>query len=258
MSRGAGISSQNTQGRMMALNRKGVISFLAAFFTIAAFAYLFLNLRQDILETRAEFMRSLSEIRTGFEQAKNQIQEARLYGRIEAIWFEKGSRYIEPSTLRALTWITYCYHLRYGTGGEIPIGLDYWRIFAWVEIESGFNPKAKSKAGAYGLTQIMPVTAIGALEQHFGVSGLDKKKVRAYIDDPIVNFKIGLEILIQYQLGFMAAGVASPSDFKLAFSLYAWSAEAVKQLIQARDKNIPKASLQYALDIERRAAKYRG
>jgi len=242
----------------MRLTKKHIAFGLAAIIVNAAFSYVLYTIRRDMSEIKTSFVQSLYQITADFEQTKSIIREAELYGRIEAIWFDRASRYIEPSTLRALAWLTYCYHLRYGSDGTTPIGLDYWRIFAWVEIESGFNPKAKSKAGAYGLTQIMPVTAIGALERHFGISGLDRKKAHTYLDDPVINFKLGLEILVEYQIGFMAAGVASKDNWLLSLSLYNWSTEAVKQLIQAKDKNIPKASLQYALDIERRATKYKG
>jgi len=180
-----------------------------------------------------------------------------LYKTIEDIWFKKGRTYMDDSILRELSLMTYTYHKKYGSKGAIPIGLDYWRIFAWVDYESKFNPQAESYAGAVGLTQIMLITGIDWLDRFFDLKGLSKKQVLGYLHDPLWNFQLGLEGLKYYQLGFMSAGVASKDDWKLTFSMYNWSIQAVSNLMQSVEKGTPKASLHYAITIEKLILKYK-
>jgi hypothetical protein len=199
----------------------------------------------------------ISEIRSEVQNLHKVSSEVMLYKTIEDVWFEKGSDYMNHQILRELAYITYRYHQKYGTDGEIPIGLDHWRIFAWIDIESRFDPQAESYAGAIGLTQHMPITGIDGLDRYFDMQGLSKAQVLEYLRDPVWSLRLGLERLVDYQTDFIASGYASDTDWKLTFSMYNWSTQAVSNLMQAMESGTPKASLKYALDIEKRLQTYR-
>ena len=180
-----------------------------------------------------------------------------LYQTIEDYMFECGREYMSDEDIRICTRIVYRYHMKFGTDGTIPIGLNYNRILAWIEIESSFDPEAESVAGAIGLTQQMPFTAQEGLEKYMNVKvSIEKTKEMAM--RPEVNLILGLERLIEYQRRFMGMGHASPTDWKLTFSLYNWSRASVFALMSAKSKKTDKASLKYALDIEKRMQKYKG
>jgi len=182
--------------------------------------------------------------------------EILLYKIIEDVWFEKGSEFMSQQVLRELAFITYKYHQKYGTKGQIPIGLDYWRIFAWIDIESRFNPEVESYAGALGLTQHMFITGVDGLDRYFDLQGLSKQQVLDYLLNPVWSLRLGLERLIDYQTDFIATGIASDTDWKLTFSLYNWSTQAVSNLMSAIEGGTPKASLRYALSIEKMLQNY--
>jgi len=177
-----------------------------------------------------------------------------LYQTIEDYMFECGREYMSDEDIRTCTRIVYRYHMKFGTDGTVPIGLDYNRILAWIEIESSFNPEAKSVAGAIGLTQQMPYTAQEGLERYLEII-VPVTEAMIIAKKPDVNLILGLERLVEYQRRFMGMGHASPTDWKLAFSLYNWSRASVVALMSARSKKTDKASLKYALDIETKMQK---
>lgn len=180
-----------------------------------------------------------------------------LYQTIEDHMFEQGREYMNDEDIRICTRIIYRYHMKFGTDGTVPIGLDYNRILAWIETESSFNPKVESVAGAIGLTQQMPFTAQEGLEKYLEIV-VPVSEAMIIAGKPDVNLILGLERLIEYQRRFIGMGHASPTDWKLAFSLYNWSRKSVVALMSAKSKKTDKASLKYALDIERKMLKYKG
>jgi len=175
---------------------------------------------------------------------------------IEDVVFE-NAKHLNKKESVEVSRIIYRYHSKYSENGDIPIGLDYSLILAVIEYESDFNPKAVSPAGALGLMQIMPYMMRKQLKEHFNLDGLSRQQLTEFAFKPDVNLICGIELLIEYQLAFMEGGHASPSDWKIAASLYNWTAEAVQKLITAREKGTPKASLKYATEIEKRRKKYR-
>lgn len=179
-----------------------------------------------------------------------------LYQTIEDHMFEQGREYMNDEDIRVCTRIIYRYHMKFGTDGTVPIGLDYNRILAWIETESNFNPKAESVAGAIGLTQQMPFTAQEGLEKYLEIV-VPVAEAMIIAEEPDVNLILGLERLIEYQRRFIGMGHASPTDWKLTFSLYNWSRKSVVALMSAKSKKTDKASLKYALDIERKMQKYK-
>jgi len=180
-----------------------------------------------------------------------------LYQIIEDYMFECGREYMSDKDIRICTRIVYRYHMKFGTDGTVPIGLDYNRILAWIETESSFDPKAESVAGAIGLTQQMPFTAQEGLEKYLEIV-VPVAEAKKLAKKPDVNLILGLERLIEYQRRFIGMGHASPTDWKLTFSLYNWSRASVSALMSAKSKKTDKASLKYALDIERKLLKYKG
>jgi len=210
-----------------------------------------------IIQERAQRKVEYVKIMGNVESFKTVSNEVLLYKKILDIWFENGREYMDDDTLRNLALLTYTYHQKYnGETGEIPIGLEYWKIFAWIDVESNFDPTVESYAGAMGLTQHMYITAIDGLDRYFGLKGLSKKQVLEYVDDPIWNFRLGIRRLVDYQLKFIAGGVASKDDWKLTFSLYQWSTMAVSNLMVAVNSDTPKASLKYAISIEKKLKEF--
>ena len=205
-----------------------------------------------LYKEKVDIRNELGNVQSEVQALHNVSNEILLYKQIEDQWFERGSEHMDQQILRELSFMTYKYHQKYGTTGEIPIGLDYWRIMAWVDIESRFNPEAESYAGAIGLTQHMFITGVDGLDRYFDLKGLSKQQVLDYLYDPVWSLRLGLERLVDYQTDFIATGVASDSDWKLTFSLYNWSTQAVSNLMSAIEGGTPKASLKYALDIETR------
>lgn len=79
-----------------------------------------------------------------------------------------------------------------GLVGEaaLEFGLDRNLLLALVRQESAFNPNAKSKAGASGLTQLMPATA-----RKLSKSVLKKRFRKAFLYDPGINVRLGASYL---------------------------------------------------------------
>lgn len=81
-------------------------------------------------------------------------------------------------------------------------GFDPILLLALSRQESNFNPKAKSKAGARGLLQIMPATAID-----YGVTDPDA------LYDPATNYRVGIRHFKRLCGVFSGAGMCGESDF---------------------------------------------
>ncbi|MBA7701297.1 hypothetical protein ES703_110032 [subsurface metagenome] len=107
------------------------------------------------------------------------------------------------------------------------------------------------------MTQQMPFTAQEGLEKYLEIV-VPVAEAMIIAEEPDVNLILGLERLVEYQRRFIGMGHASPPDWKLTFSLYNWSRKSVAALMTAESKGTDKASLKYALDIERRMQNYKG
>jgi soluble lytic murein transglycosylase len=69
-------------------------------------------------------------------------------------------------------------------------GLDRGLFLALVRQESAFDPRARSRAGASGLTQLMPSTA-----RRLSRTLLKKRFQRAFLYDPAINVRLGASYL---------------------------------------------------------------
>jgi soluble lytic murein transglycosylase-like protein len=116
--------------------------------------------------TVAEF----GKLRTSLDATQGELELVNLeLERAQAI-IEFSGRFNIPADLTARIY-----------DAALRVGLDPGLGFEIVRIESGFNPRAVSSAGAIGLTQVMPRTAVF----------YDSTVTRATLFDPDVNLRIG-------------------------------------------------------------------
>lgn len=83
--------------------------------------------------------------------------------------------------------------------------LDPALIMAMIHTESSFDPKARSKASAYGLMQLVPHTA--GQEAYYRIYGQRRQLTPQYLYDPEKNIELGtayLHTLIHRYLGSIA------------------------------------------------------
>lgn len=103
-------------------------------------------------------------------------------------------------------------------------GLDKPLLAALILKESGFNPRAISRAGATGLAQLMPATAAGINKREFQYADYD-------LFDPKTNICFGATHLA----GLMAA---YDSDVTAALIAYNGGDAAARRYLVARDANV--------------------
>jgi soluble lytic murein transglycosylase len=100
--------------------------------------------------------------------------------------------------------------------------MDPMLVLAVIQVESGFQQELVSVAGARGLMQILPPVA-HALAAQLGLAPEDKRTSPKFLDDPVLNIKIGVFYLSQLRKQF--------SDLKLALMAYNWGpTEIVRRL----------------------------
>lgn len=120
---------------------------------------------------------------------------------------EYSSHYKIPANLSALIYDT-----------ALREGLDPNLAFRLVKIESEFNPKAHSRAGAIGLTQVMRRTAA-----YYSTDAADS------LEDPATNLRIGFQYLRDLLRRF-------DGDVRLALLAYNRGPGRVDELLaQGRD-----------------------
>lgn len=109
-------------------------------------------------------------------------------------------------------------------------GLTISLIFGMIERESNFNPKAKSKASAYGLMQVIRGTATGHLRR----MGLDWSAGVLY--DPTICIKVGVEELMKLHRIYIAEGLESKGNFKYSLHSYFWGERLTRMLITTKGR----------------------
>lgn len=114
-------------------------------------------------------------------------------------------------------------------------GIDPRLIMAQIEVESTFNPRAVSKAGARGLMQIMPDTG-RQLARELGFTDYD-------LFDPVTNVKMGIY--------YMSKLIKRFGDYDVALSAYFWGQTRV-----ARDVSSYR-STEYSRKVVNASVNYR-
>jgi len=126
------------------------------------------------------------------------------------------------------------------------IGMTEDKIFALIEMESGFDPKALSVANAYGLTQCLEAT----FDLHLPAMGFPKfSKHLAY--NPVVNTKVGIEELKRLRRAWLSEGIDS---WEIAFTSFYWGERATWNIIAGKKE---KPSLDYGRGVMRLTNKWR-
>jgi soluble lytic murein transglycosylase-like protein len=143
----------------------------------------------------------------GFDVASGELELARLeLGRLEAI-VGFSRQYQVAADLAELIYET-----------ALQQGLDPELAFRLVKMESEFKPRARSHAGAIGLTQVQLPTA------RFYESDITLERLY----DPATNLRIGLS--------FLRDLIRAYDDVSLALLAYNWGPSRLRELLaQGRD-----------------------
>ena len=128
------------------------------------------------------------------------------------------------------------------------IGLTPSLVMGIMERESGFNPKAVSKARARGLMQVIQFTFEFHLrELNYGQYSHD------LAFNPIINVEVGIRHLIYLRKYWLAEG---KEDWVYAIMSYFWGTKNVWQLIETKGRaELP--SLEYGTGVLELAEKWK-
>lgn len=143
--------------KMEKINSDFFQGMLVAFFAfILAFSIYMVTVNIRCIKSDHEIKIKLQTLERYMLNIEFVAEDLLLYQTIESTLFDKAREYSDDIEIRKIVNIIYRYHKKYGTNGEIPLGLDYSLIFALIEQESNFISYAESTAGALGYVQLMP------------------------------------------------------------------------------------------------------
>ena len=104
-----------------------------------------------------------------------------------------------------------------------------WLLLAIIEKESSWKLDAVSSAGARGLWQLMPGTALTTAQaEGITITNLDQ------VFDPIVNTRLGLRVLQNNYRGAVMAGKSPEGDFTKALYHYNGGGESYARLVMEK------------------------
>ena len=104
-----------------------------------------------------------------------------------------------------------------------------WLILGIIETESRWQLDAGSSAGAQGLMQLMPGTAM-AYARLNGVTITDLAQIR----EPIFNIRTGVQVLVDNHKGAVLAGKSYPGDYTRALWFYNGKGESYARLVMEK------------------------
>ena len=103
-------------------------------------------------------------------------------------------------------------------------------LLGLIEVESGFNPRAISSSGAYGLLQILRSTATPYLR----AKGREWSESAMF--DPNINLQIGTEFLVDLHRIYIANGMEKKNEFTFSLAAYNMGEGTVKAAVTKKDK----------------------
>ena len=119
--------------------------------------------------------------------------------------------------------------------------IDPALIMAMIHTESAFNPKARSKASAYGLMQLVPHTA--GQEAYHQIHGQRRELTPQYLYDPNNNIELGAAYLHLLTNGYLRSIVNPTSRIYCAVAAYNAGPSNVGKAF------VPKASIKLATPV---------
>lgn len=130
---------------------------------------------------------------------------------------------------------------------SVPIHL----ICGLIEVESGWDPRAKSGANALGLMQILPGTAFPYLRA---------EKLNAVPDslfDPVVSVLVGISLIADLHEGHVYAGKSTKDDYVFSLHSYFWGSENTAKLYGKKDERVNVPNLSYPQRVLEASKKYK-
>lgn len=113
--------------------------------------------------------------------------------------------------------------------GARNIGAPSWLILALIEKESNWELNIVSPAGAMGLFQLMPGTAM-AYARIAGVTVTSPEQIK----EPIFNARTGIRVLKDNYQGAIVSGKSPEGDFTRALWFYNGKGEAYARLVMEK------------------------
>ena len=120
-----------------------------------------------------------------------------------------------------------------------------------IEVESGWNPRAQSGAGAFGLTQ----TLISTAKPYLRAERLNYSPDVLF--DPCVSVLVGISFLADLQESHVEMKKTKADDFTFALHSYFWGPSATKQLYGLKDERVSVPNLSYPMRVLAAAKKYK-
>ncbi|MGH7529530.1 MAG: lytic transglycosylase domain-containing protein [Gemmatimonadales bacterium] len=159
----------------------------------------------DTPTSGAELLGELRTLRQQLEAKEGELDVARLQiERVDAI-LQYSTHYRLPADMASAIYDV-----------ALSEGIDPGLAFRLVKVESGFNPRAKSHAGALGLTQVLPSTA------RLYEPGLTTEQLYHRETNLRIGFRYLRDLLDRY-----------PSNMELALLAYNRGPAKVEQLLGA-------------------------
>lgn len=104
-----------------------------------------------------------------------------------------------------------------------------WMVLGLIEKESTWDPRAVSSAGAMGLMQLMPGTAITqARSQGIILTSMEQ------VFEPVTNIKLGIGVLVDNYRGAIMSGKSSEGDYVRALWAYNGGGEVYARLVMEK------------------------